>query len=333
MAPALRRGALAAVPVTGAAMAELQFGPGFAGAVSAGALVAGFVAFDAPARIRWRWQAIAAPAIGVAAAVGVLSSQSPYLAVVAITLAGCGGGLAVAISPRHSLAAVCVVLALLIAQGLDLASGDARAALLLAGAGALLQAIFALGATAFDSDTEPFGLSRGARSARAAIAENLTLDSPVMRHALRWGMALGVATAFYRFVDLQGHGYWIPLTVLFVLKPGLDDTRERLGMRAAGTMAGLLLATLLAETMINEPVVVALALGASAAFAYALLMIEYALFTTAITVFVVLLTDSLGQDAIQVADERALATLLGILIAGVAFLALPERAPRPATAA
>jgi uncharacterized membrane protein YccC len=127
--------------------------------------------------------------------------------------------------------------------------------------------------------------------------------------------------ALYRFVDLQGHGYWIPLTVLFVLKPTADDTWQRLAMRAAGTIAGLILATALAEGLGASPVPVAIALAAAGAFAYALLALEYALFTAAITVFVVLLTDSLGEAAFKAADQRALATVLGIAVAAVAIAA------------
>jgi uncharacterized membrane protein YccC len=132
--------------------------------------------------------------------------------------------------------------------------------------------------------------------------------------------------AIYRFVDLQGHGYWVPLTVLFVLKPSADDTWERLAMRAVGTIAGLMLATGLAEALGASPVPVAIALALAGALAYALLALEYALFTAAITVFVVLLTDSLGEGAWEAADQRALGTTLGIAVAALAIV-LTTRGP------
>ena len=75
-------------------------------------------------------------------------------------------------------------------------------------------------------------------------------------------------------------------------------------------------------------------LTAAAALAYALLAIEYALFTTAITVYVVLLTDTLGASPFDAAGERALGTALGILVAALAFRAFgeveEEREERPA---
>jgi uncharacterized membrane protein YccC len=74
---------------------------------------------------------------------------------------------------------------------------------------------------------------------------------------------------------------------------------------------------------------VALLLAGAAMFAYALLALEYALFTAAITVFVVLLTDSLGERALEAADQRALATALGIAVAAAA-IATPLFGRKPA---
>jgi hypothetical protein len=328
--PAVRRGVYTAIPVAAASLAELELGASVAGAVSTGAVICGFVALDAPARIRWIWQLVAAPVIGLAAAIGVLSGEAGLTAVAAMTAAGFFGGLCVAVSMRLTFAALSVVLALLVAQGLELASGDAGEALLLAGAGSLLQAAFSLAATISDRATEPLDPLGGARRAPAAMSRAVSERSAAFRHAVRWALALGAATAVYRFVDLQGHGYWVPLTVLFVLKPGLDETRERLAMRAAGTVGGLILATALAEALMNAPLATALVLGAAAALAYAMLALEYALFTAAITVFVVVLTDSLGQAPFQTAGERGLATAIGIAIAAAAFAAVPDRGRRAA---
>ena len=137
-------------------------------------------------------------------------------------------------------------------------------------------------------------------------------------------MALALGVAIYRLAGFDDHGYWVPLTILFVLKPEANQTAERIAMRAVGTVAGLLLATALAELFVNDLVPTALILVTAAALAYALLAIEYALFTTAITVFVVLLTDYLGADPLDAAGERALGTALGILVAACAFKVFGE---------
>jgi uncharacterized membrane protein YccC len=63
-----------------------------------------------------------------------------------------------------------------------------------------------------------------------------------------------------------------------------------------------------------------LALTIATAFAYGLLTVQYALFTAAITTYAVLLADTLGEPALEAAGQRALATAIGIAIAGIAFL-------------
>jgi Fusaric acid resistance protein-like len=316
----LRRGALAAVPVGIAALLELEMDDAVWGGISSAALLGGFVAFDAPARVRAIWQLIFAPVLGVTAALGVLSTNPGVLAVIGMTLCAVAGGYCVAVSPRFAVAGMMAVLAFLLGQGFLLGLDEAPRALLAGLAGGLLQALLSAAVWWLsDRGTETPGLAERARAGRRALLDNLRLESPSLRHALRWGIALGAAVAIYRFIDLQGHGYWVPLTVLFVLKPTADDTWERVAMRIAGTIAGLVLATALAEALGGSAVPVAIALATAAMFAYALLALEYALFTAAITVFVVLLTDSLGEGALEAADQRALATALGIAVAAVAI--------------
>ena len=170
----------------------------------------------------------------------------------------------------------------------------------------------------------------GAREAARKVASCIDLRSPSLRHALRWGIGLGVGVAAYQVIDLGPHGYWIPLTVLFVLKATPGDTYERIAMRAVGTFAGLVLATAIAELIGRDPVVNATILTIAAACSFALLAIEYALFTTAITVYIVVLSHALGQAAFQAVDERGIATVIGLVIAALGFVVLRDRpSPEP----
>jgi hypothetical protein len=270
--------------------------------------------------VRARWQALAAPLLGIAAALGVLSSGSAVVAVLTMALVAGLAGYCVAVSPRLAIAGMTCVLALLIAQGLPLDSGDAPLALLLGTAGGIVQSLWSLATWAVsDREREPSEPAQAVHGAIDVLRANLTLRSASLRHALRFGAALAFGVAIYRVIDLGEHGYWVPLTILFVLKPGQGQTFERIAMRAAGTVAGLFLATALADVLGDQPVLTSVTLAAAAALAYALLALEYALFTTAITVYVVLLTDTLGAQAIAAADERALATAIGIAVAGLAF--------------
>jgi hypothetical protein len=341
--PALRRGALIAVPIGIALAVELGFDAPTKGAIATGALLAGFPGLDAPARPRAVWQAAAAPVIGLAAALGVLSSQSAPLAVLVMGLVGAAAGYCFSVSLRLAIAGLSVSLALMIGQGLFLAPSDAWPALLYATLGGLSQALWsAIVWLAADrsEDDEASGWSTGA--ALAALRANLTLRSSSARHAIRFGVCLAAGVALYRLLGMREHGFWIPLTILFVMRPERDETYHRLVLRGLGTVLGLVIATAIAEAFPGNDLVVAAVLTISAALTFGLLTVQYALFTAAITTYVVLLTDTLGEPAFEAAGQRVTGTALGILIAFLAFLiwpnpgegrgersALPEPGPSP----
>jgi hypothetical protein len=323
--PALRRGFLVAIPVGVALLLELGLDSPTKGAIGTGALLAGFPAMDAPARPRAAWQAATAPLIGLAAALGVLTGANAFLAVATMAIVGAAAGYCFAVSLRFSIAGLSVALSLLICQDLPLELSDALPAMLLATAGGLLQAVFSLCVWAAGDRTEEGGANAWSTpGARHVLASNLRLTSLSFRHALRFGTALATGVALYWLLGVHEHGFWIPLTILFVLRPDREETDRRLVLRAVGTALGLLVATALAEWLRGDEIAIAIALTVATAFAYGLLTVQYALFTVAITTYAVLLADSIGEPALRAADERALGTVLGIVIAGVAFLVWPN---------
>ncbi|MGE5408840.1 MAG: FUSC family protein, partial [Syntrophothermus sp.] len=246
--PAIRRGALVAVPIGLCLLVELGLGTPTKGAIATGALLAGFPGLDAPARPRAGWQAAAAPAIGLAAALGVLSGQTIPTAVLALGLLGAAAGYCFAASLRLAIYGLSVTLATLITQGLFLTPGDAVPALLCGIAGGFLQALWSLLVWLLaDRAVEDPESAWDAGRARVALRENLTLTAPAARHALRFGAALAVGVATYRLLGLRSHGFWIPLTILFVMRPERGETDRRLVLRAVGTALGLVLATAAAE--------------------------------------------------------------------------------------
>jgi hypothetical protein len=324
--PALRRGALVAVPIGVALAVELGLDAPTKGAIATGALLAGFPGLDAPARPRAAWQAATAPLIGVAAALGVLSSQSAPLAVLAMGLVGAAAGYCFSVSLRLAIAGLSVSLALMIAQGLFLAPGDAWPALLYATVGGLSQALWAWLVWLFaDRTSEGEASGWGTRAALTALRSNLTLRSSNARHAIRFGVALAAGVALYRLLGMEVHGFWIPLTILFVMRPERDETHHRLALRAIGTVLGLLVATGCAEAFPGDDLVVVVVLTIAAALTFGLLTVQYALFTAAITTYVVLLADTLGEGPLDAAGQRLIGTALGILIAFLAFLLWPNR--------
>lgn len=318
--PALRRGFLVAIPVGVALFLEFGIGTSTKGALGTGALLAGFPALDAPARVRAAWQAAVAPLVGVVAALGVLTGVSPALAIPTMLVVGAAAGYCYAVSLRLSIAGLSVALSLVISQGLPLDAADALPAMLLATAGGLLQPIFSMLVWAAGDRTEEGGEKGWSTpGAIAALRANWTLRSASARHALRFGGALAAGVAAYWILGMEEHGFWIPLTVLFVLRPSEDETHHRLILRAIGTAAGLVFASLLSEWLHGDAILLALALTAATGFAYGLLTVQYALFTAAITTYAVLLADTLGEPALEAAGQRAGATVVGIAIAFLAF--------------
>jgi hypothetical protein len=330
--PALRRGALIAVPIAVALIFEFSLDWPSHGAIAAGAFVCGFTALDAPAGPRAVWQGALAPVVGAAAAIGVLSSQWAPAAVVAMGLVALAAGFCFADNLRLAFAGLCVAVALMLAQGLFLPASDALPALLYGTVGGLIQAAWAgcvwlAGDRASDNESG-WDWPR----TRSRLRANLGLRSPVARHAIRFGVCLAAGVAIYRIAGLHEHGYWIPLTILFVLRPERDETDHRLVLRAVGTFVGLATATGLALLFDGSELWIGITLSLAAALSFGLITVQYALFTAAITTYVVLLSDTLGEAPLHAAWQRALGTVVGIAIAWLAFRVYPapdeERRPR-----
>jgi hypothetical protein len=321
--PALRRGALVAVPIALALIFEFSLDWPSRGAIATAAFVCGFTGLDAPAGPRALWQAGAAPLVGAGAALGILSSQWGPAAVLAMGLVAAASGYLFADTLRLAFVGFGAAVALVISQGFFLPASEALPVFFYGTIGGLLQAAWA-GCIWLVHDREPDNESgwdwqRTKRRMRA----DWTLDSPVARHALRFGVALAVGVALYRALGLHDHGYWIPLTLLFVLRPERDETDRRLILRAVGTLLGLAIATGLAAAFSGTEPWVVIALGISAALTFGLLTVQYALFTAAITTYVVLLTDTLGEPALDADWQRVLGTAIGIAIAYLAFRIYP----------
>ncbi len=150
----------------------------------------------------------------------------------------------------------------------------------------------------------------------------LTPASARFRHGLRLG--LGMLIGY--IVLLQVHpaeGYWVLLTIMLVCRPSHDATRMRVLQRVGGTVAGLLLGWALLRLFPSTHVQVELAVAAGVMF-FVTRYRRYLVATAAITVFVLLAFNQIGNSYALIAP-RLLDTLLGSLIAvAVTFLVLPD---------
>ncbi len=329
--PLLQRGALTAIPVAVMLTIELGLGAPTKGAMAGGALICGFTAFDAPAAQRARWQAVTAVLIAAAAAVGILSSGSAVAAVVLLIVVGAVGGFMVAFSAWSASLGTLISLALLIAQGLFLPLDDIPPAFLWVAVGAMSQVVWSAVVWMVRDRRPPAGdgpLGRAEVAAR--LRSGLARSSAPARHAVRLGLALGAGVLAYRALGLHDHGFWVPLTILFAMKPERDVTYGRLLMRAGGTAIGVVIATVLIDLLGGSAVPTIIVLTIAAALSYGLLSLQYAFFTTAITVFIVMLDSHTGMSAAEAVDDRLLCTGIGIAIAYLSFVLLPYVEPGPA---
>ena len=155
------------------------------------------------------------------------------------------------------------------------------------------------------------------------LRSNLTLHSSAGRHAVRLATLLP-ATELLGHVLPVTRGYWVPLTVLFVLRPDFTTTFTRGLSRLAGTAVGLVLASVLAAALPRGSLVTVAVVAVGAWGMYAFFLANYALFSTFVTAQVVLLLDVLEPRPLdETLAARGLHTLLGGGIALLAYLLWP----------
>ena len=131
-----------------------------------------------------------------------------------------------------------------------------------------------------------------------------------MPYALRLGATVGVATEIYRRLHYPS-GYWIPMTALLVLKPGLTDTVSRAVARVLGTMCGAIAISFLLAHLHPTLIVLAAFTALFAWLSYGLVNVNYALFSTAITGYIVFLLSLNEVPGPTIAIHRTISTALG----------------------
>ena len=137
-------------------------------------------------------------------------------------------------------------------------------------------------------------------------------DTPpsAVPYALRLAITLGVSTEIYRHFGFA-NGYWIPMTALLVLRPGLTDTASRAIARTVGTLAGAMLASFSLAHLEPGPATLAVLTLLFAWLAYSLNNVNYGLFTLCLTAYIVCLLALNSLPGNEVAYHRAISTIIG----------------------
>ncbi len=161
-------------------------------------------------------------------------------------------------------------------------------------------------------------------NAQAILRANLTPRSAIFRHAMRLGVALAFATAIYRLIPLPiARGYWIPLTVLIVLRIDFASTFTRGLARLLGTILGAVLAALLASFMAPTQELLVIFVAITAYLAFTFLFANYAIFSTFITMEVVFLLAFVIPQSSTTALDRAIDTTIGGTLALIMYIIWP----------
>ncbi|MEU6676836.1 FUSC family protein [Streptomyces sp. NPDC046925] len=147
-------------------------------------------------------------------------------------------------------------------------------------------------------------------------------ESPVTRHAIR---VTAVAAAGYllgTWLPL-GHGYWAPMASVMIMRPDFSQTYSRAVARFGGTLVGVALATGLVQ--LASP-----GTGLSAALAVLCAGMMYLLMRTGqvaaqacVAAYVVFLLGMGGEQWTQTVPERVVLTLLGGILAMIAYAVYP----------
>lgn len=154
------------------------------------------------------------------------------------------------------------------------------------------------------------------------IRVQLTPRSFRFRHAVRLAIALLVGYAVLHLVHPR-NGYWILLTTLLVCQPSYGATRLRLLQRVSGTVIGLVLGWITLRLLPFGPWQMPLIVASGVVF-FAARLRRYPTATAAITLFVVLCFNQVG-NGYEVMWPRLLDTLIGAAIAALAMrFVLPD---------
>jgi uncharacterized membrane protein YccC len=159
-----------------------------------------------------------------------------------------------------------------------------------------------------EPETEPLRFWRTVRS-------NLSFESDGFRHALRLGLIAALGQAIAGFLQLP-RGYWIPVTILFILKPNFGGTLQRAALRLTGTVLGGLIAAALSLT-IQEDVILIGILPVLAFIALSVRPINYGLYTLALTPMIMVMLDVGHTANWETSFLRVLHTSIGGILAVV----------------
>jgi uncharacterized membrane protein YccC len=153
----------------------------------------------------------------------------------------------------------------------------------------------------------------------AALRPHLDWRSPVLRHALRLGVALGSAFFIAQALPWASHPAWLVLSVAVVLRGNLEQTLARRNSRVLGTALGCLLVLGLAQ--LGAPWLTTMIFLVAVGVAHAFVNVRYLVTAAAAAVMALLQAHLADPGGALAVNERLSDTVLGALLAwGFSYL-------------
>ena len=155
----------------------------------------------------------------------------------------------------------------------------------------------------------------------SALKAQFSGHSPVLRHALRTGLAFGCAYALAHVLPWSAHPHWLVLSVAVVLRGNLAQTLARRNQRVGGTLLGCMLVVGLVRlpAVPWQALVFLLAVGTAHAF----VVRRYWLAAAAATVMALLQAHLVHPAGGLAVAERVADTVLGAALAWLFSYVLP----------
>lgn len=147
----------------------------------------------------------------------------------------------------------------------------------------------------------------------SALKAQCSRRSPVLRHAVRAGLALMAAYFIARLLPWASHPHWLVLSVAVVLRGNLEQTLSRRNARVLGTALGCVIVVALAP--VHSAPLLAIAFLLAVGTAHSFVLVRYLVTAAAATVMALLQSHAVDPSGGFPIAERLADTVLGAALA------------------
>jgi uncharacterized membrane protein (TIGR01666 family) len=156
------------------------------------------------------------------------------------------------------------------------------------------------------------------------LKENLSPKSSIFRHSVRVSLMCLIGFLVSKLFPVGYHSYWILLTILVLLKPAYSLTKQRNIERLIGTIIGAVVGALIL-IFIKDQTALFIFLLLFMVAAYSFQRLNYIVSVLFMTPYILILFSFLGENNLNIAQERIIDTFIGSFIAlSASYLVLPN---------